>query len=233
MFIPIHDGNPLTFVRFQYVTVALIIVNTLVFAIFQSPLFGAAPEPAALSYGLIPVVLNGAGALSPEFARIPSEVTLVTYSFLHGSWMHLIGNMAFLWVFGDNVEDAVGHLRYLVFYILCGIAAGAAQAFMLPGSDQPLVGASGAVSGIIAAYLMLHPRVRVWVLFLGRIPLRISAAWALGLWAGLQVFNAFTSADDQIAWWAHIGGLAAGALLIVFMRRRDVPLFDKGLTSSV
>lgn len=97
---------------------------------------------------------------------------------------------------------------------------------------MPLVGASGAVAGIIAAYLMLHPRVRVWVLFLGRIPVRISAAWALGLWIGLQIFNALTSDDNQIAWWAHLGGLAAGAVLIVLMRRHDVPLFDRGMARN-
>ena len=111
---------------------------------------------------------------------MPEGYTLLTYMFLHGDIFHLSSNMLFLWVFGDNVEDAMGHIKFLVFYLICGVAGGLAHAFMLPASKLPLIGASGAVAGVIAAYLILHPRVLVWVLAFRFIPLRISAAWVLG-----------------------------------------------------
>src|SRR5690606_27943353 len=134
------------------------------------------------------------------------------------------GNMLFLWVFGDNVEDAMGHGRFILFFLLCGTAAGLAHAFAVPGSDRPLVGASGAVSGVVAAYLILHPRVRLWGLFFARIPLRLRAYWAIGFWLAFQLFQALTATDDSVGWYAHIGGFAAGAVLVVMLRRRDQPL---------
>jgi membrane associated rhomboid family serine protease len=158
---------------------------------------------------------------------VPERLTLISYMFFHGDILHLAGNMLFLWVFGDNVEDAMGHVRFLVFYLACGVIAGLTHAWMVPDSDSPLIGASGAVAGVIAAYLMLHPRVRVWVLALKAIPLRISAAFALGLWILIQVVMVLLPQVGPVAWWAHIGGLVAGAVLVVFMRRSGVPLFDK------
>jgi membrane associated rhomboid family serine protease len=149
--------------------------------------------------------------------------------FFHADVFHLVGNMLFLWVFGDNVEDAMGHLRFLVFYLACGVFAALFHAWMLPDSDLPLIGASGAVAGVIAAYLMLHPRVGVWVLAFKVIPLRITAGLALGIWIALQVVMVAMPDMGPVAWWAHIGGLIAGAVLILFMRRPGVPLFDKGL----
>jgi membrane associated rhomboid family serine protease len=140
--------------------------------------------------------------------------------------MHLIGNMLFLWVFGDNVEDALGHGRFLVFYLICGVAAALSHAAMLPESSDALIGASGAVSGVIAAYLMLHPRVGVWVLAFKFLPLKITAALALGIWIALQVVMVMLPQVGPTAWWAHIGGLITGAILILVMRRRGVPLFS-------
>jgi membrane associated rhomboid family serine protease len=156
-----------------------------------------------------------------------------TAMFVHANWMHVLGNMLFLWVFGDNVEDALGHLKYLVFYLACGVFGGLLHAWIDPTSEVPLIGASGAVAGVIAAYLVLHPRVRVWVLALKVIPLRISAAFALGLWILMQVAMVLLPQVGPVAWWAHIGGLMAGAVLVVFLRRRGVPLFDRGLRSPV
>ena len=156
-------------------------------------------------------------------------MSLITYAFLHGNFMHLIGNMLFLWVFGDNVEDAMGHGRYLAFYIICAIVSGLAYALLDLNSDMPLIGASGAVSGVVAAYLMLHPKVKVWVLALGRIPLRLSAQWLLGAWVLYQIYNAVAYPESQVAWIAHVGGLVAGAILVLFFRRKGVPLFDKNL----
>src|SRR5262249_54518115 len=132
-------------------------------------------------------------------------------------------------VFGDNVEDALGHLNFLVFYLACGVIAGLTHSLMMPSSGLPLIGASGAVAGVIAAYLILHPRVRVWVLAFRFIPLRISAALVLGAWIATQVVMVMLPDTGPVAWWAHIGGLVAGAVLVLFMRRPGVALFDRGL----
>jgi membrane associated rhomboid family serine protease len=148
--------------------------------------------------------------------------------FLHVGWMHLIGNMAFLWVFGDNVEDSMGHWRFVLFYLACGMIASLTHALAQSDSISPLIGASGGVSGIIGAYLMLHPRVKVMVLVLMRIPIRLPAYWIICFWIGLQVFSIVTGVEGDTAWWAHIGGLIAGAIMIPFFKRDSVPLFDRG-----
>ncbi|WP_186394313.1 rhomboid family intramembrane serine protease [Stappia sp. TSB10GB4] len=232
MFIPLYDHKPLVHVRRQFVTWGLILANVAIFLLVQQ---GGLSEPAmqasSLSYGLIPAVLFDLRDLAPDLVVFPEPAALVTYAFLHGSWMHLGGNMLFLWVFGDNVEDAMGHFRFLVFYLLCAAAAGLGHALIEPGSIVPLIGASGAVAGIIGAYLVLHPKVRVWVLAFGRLPLRLPAAWVLGAWIAFQVVMVLGPAEDgdTVAWWAHVAGAAAGALLVVPMRRRGVPLFDRGV----
>ncbi len=231
MFIPISDENPLRHLPFQYVTVGLIAVNVLVYVVFVSGLYVDGLQAGAMSYGIIPAVFYDYAALPPEYVTVPDGLTLITYQFWHAGWLHLLSNMLFLWVFGDNVEDAMGHVRFLVFYLLCGAAGGIAHSLTDPESTAPLIGASGSVAGIVAAYLMLHPRVRVWVLVLWRVPLRLSAMWVLGFWVGSQFVMAAVSPDDGVAWWAHIGGMAAGAILIVFMRRQGVPLFDRGLVA--
>ncbi|MEM6666403.1 MAG: rhomboid family intramembrane serine protease [Pseudomonadota bacterium] len=228
MFIPLSDDNPLRHVETHYVTLALIAANVLIFVFFQSGFVFPLMEASAFGFGLIPQELFG---LSPASGPLgfPETGTMFTYMFLHGGWMHLIGNMAFLWVFGDNVEDAMGHVRFFIFYLACGVLAGLAHAVFFAGSGDPLVGASGAVAGVIAAYLILHPRVKVWVLALGRIPLRLPAFVVLGLWVAIQIFNVVAPSDAPVAWWAHIGGLIAGAVLVVFMRRPGVLLFDRNL----
>jgi membrane associated rhomboid family serine protease len=232
MFVPLHDDNALKAIRFQYVTIGLIVANVVVFAFEMLGL----PEAAIASFAIVPAELvSTAGMIMPadmpfQSVAVPERLTLLSYMFFHGDIFHLAGNMLFLWVFGDNVEDAMGHLKFLVFYLLCGIIAGLAHTFMLPGSPNPLIGASGAVAGVIAAYLMLHPRVRVWVLAFQFIPLRLSAAVVLGVWVVTQFVMVLLPEIGPVAWWAHIGGLVAGAVLIVVMKRRDVPLFDKGLS---
>ena len=234
VFIPLSDENPLRSIRFQWVTVGLIALNVAIF-IWQA---GWGGQSAAASFALVPaelfqVRLIGGAAHGPyDTLAVPEGYTLLTYMFLHGDIFHLVSNMLFLWVFGDNVEDAMGHVKYLVFYIACGVAGALAHAFMLPTSALPLIGASGAVAGVIAAYLILHPRVLVWVLVFRIIPLKISAAWVLGAWVATQLLMVVFNQPNQVAWWAHIGGLAAGAVLIVFMRRPGLPLFDRGSTPS-
>lgn len=231
MFVPLHDTNPLKRIRFQYVTVALILINFAIFVIFQTGWVIPLDDENTVAFAVIPAKLMAGGpsdgTMFASGAFMPERFTLLTYMFLHGSWIHLIGNMLFLWVFGDNIEDAMGHIRFLMFYLMCGIFAAVLHAWMMPNSDMPLIGASGAVAGIIAAYLILHPKVKVWVLALWRIPIRITAAWALGIWIVVQVGSIFFEGEEAIAWWAHIGGLLAGAVLIIFMRRRGVILFDK------
>lgn len=227
MFIPLHDDNPLEHLPRPYVNYALIGVTVVCF--FLTGGFDAtAINVAAVGFGFIPSVSNGLEAVSPQY--VPGPATYVTYAFLHGDWLHLLGNMAFLWVFGDNIEDALGHVRYFVFYLVCAVAAAFAHALFNPASTAPLIGASGAVAGVVGAYLVLHPRVKLWILLLGRIPLRLSAVWVLGGWIVFQAFNILTAAEgDEIAWWAHIGGLIAGAGLIVIFRRPGVTLFDTNL----
>lgn len=229
MFIPVYDHNRLVHVPLPFVNLGIIAVTVLIFLFYQGAGSQQALGASSYSFGLIPVVLFDLRDLAPQLQVLPDWMSVVTYAFLHGGFMHLIGNMLFLWVFGDNVEDALGHVRYLAFYLICAAAGGLAYAVMDVNSDVPLIGASGAVSGVVAAYLMLHPRVKVWVLVLGRIPLRLSAVWVLGAWVLYQVFNALTAADSQVAWIAHVGGLVAGALLVLVMRRPGVALFDSNL----
>ena len=190
LFIPLSDDNPLRFVRYQWVTIGIIAVNV---SRLRSSVFWARigcrqqPRPHSRRAASVRIVQD-----LPTDPSTPSRsrrrLTLITYMFLHTDVLHLTSNMMFLWVFGDNVEDAMGHVKYLAFYVLCGIAAGLAQALMQPTSRLPLMGASGAVAGTIAAYLILHPRVLVWVLAFRVIPLRLTAAWILGLWVATQLF---------------------------------------------
>lgn len=229
MFLPLHDQNSLEHVARPYVNLTLIAVNVLVFLVLQNAGEFKAINASSVSHGLIPVVLFDIRDLAPQFQVLPDWMSLVTYAFLHGNFMHLIGNMLFLWVFGDNVEDAMGHLRYLVFYLICAVASGLAYALLDLNSDTPLIGASGAVSGVVAAYLMLHPRVKVWVLVFARIPLRLTAQWLLGAWVLFQIGNLVFAEESQVAWIAHVGGLVSGAVLVVFMRRKGVQLFDRDL----
>lgn len=235
MFVPIQDDNPLRHIRFQYVTLGLILANLAVFLVEKLSL----DEAMIASFAVVPAdllhkALAGLGHRVHEFPVLPERLTLVSYMFFHLDIVHLLGNMVFLWVFGDNVEDAMGHWRFLLFYLACGVLGGLLHAIMQPSSPVPLIGASGAVAGVIAAYLILHPRVRMWVLAFNVLPLRISAMLALGAWIAMQVVMLVVTATrpEPIAWWAHIGGLIAGALLVVVLRRPGVPLFDKGMKAA-
>jgi membrane associated rhomboid family serine protease len=222
MFVPLHDNTPLKVIRFQYVTGALIIINVVAFLMTGAFTSEQTLWAVATGFGIVPVELLHVVDTGPFNNPVPEPLTLITYQFLHGGWMHLISNMAFLWVFADNVEDAFGHFGFLLFYLLCGIAAGLLHTLMQPDSGAPLIGASGAVSGVLAAYLLLYPKARVWILLFMRIPLPISAFWALSGWFALQLLSIFISSDDelQVAWWAHIGGFLAGLILTFVLRSR-------------
>jgi membrane associated rhomboid family serine protease len=230
-FIPVHDGKPLVHIARPWVAWALIAANILVYFFVQGGgIEGEVSQASMIEFGLIPGVFNDYFALPSEYYDVPDAFTLVTYSFLHGDLWHLAGNMVFLWVFGDNVEDAMGHARFLAFYVLCAVGAGYAYVLSDPTSDSPVLGASGAVAGVVAAYFLLHPFQKVWVLAFGRIPLRLSALWILGAWILFQVYGVvFAGPDDQVAWWTHVGGLISGAILVLVLRRRGVRLFDRGV----
>ncbi|KQZ80843.1 hypothetical protein ASD64_11130 [Mesorhizobium sp. Root157] len=226
MFIPLHDANSLHYIKLQYVTIGLIAAN--VIGYFLTALGGENFSNAAvLGLGFIPSVVHNTAELSPQFVVIPENFSYLTYAFLHADIFHLGGNMLFLWVFGDNVEDALGHVRYLIFYLLCAVGGAFFHGLVAPDSQAPLIGASGAIAGVVAAYLILHPRVKVWILAFGRIPLRIPAYIVLALWIGLQFFMFAAGGEDQISWACHVGGIISGALLVVVLNRRNVPLLDR------
>ncbi|MBC8038059.1 MAG: rhomboid family intramembrane serine protease [Rhizobiales bacterium] len=221
MFVPLHDGTPLKVIRFQFVTVAIILATVAVYLTAGAFTTDQVLLTIATGYGVVPGELTG--QIGPHgFHPVPEPVTLLTYMFLHASWWHLLSNMLFLWVFADNVEDAFGYGAFAIFYLLCGLAAGASHVLMAPASPDPLIGASGAVSGVIGAYFLLYPRARVWVLLFVPLPIRIGAIWILGGWFLLQVFSYFVPGDGdiQVALAAHIGGFVAGLAITFLLRSR-------------
>jgi membrane associated rhomboid family serine protease len=203
---PIRDHNPSG--RTPYVTYALIVANVGVFLAYFPQLSDLQLAYFYFDWGLIPQrVMEGQGT-----------VTLISHMFLHGGWMHLLGNMLFLYIFGDNMEDQLGHFGFAGFYVLSGFAAAALQIVADPASGVPMVGASGAIAGVMGGYLLLYPKARIDVLFIIVIFFRIFPipAWiVLGVWFALQVFNGTVTPTDGggVAYWAHAGGFVAGVIL--------------------
>lgn len=228
MFLPLHDQNPLRVIPFQLVTFAVILLCVCVF-LYQQYLPDESEQALIVSFGMLPAILFENRVLAPELQLVPAELTLLSSIFLHSGWLHLLGNMAFLWVFGDNIEDSMGHWRFLLFYCACGVFASFSHALAEAGSIMPLIGASGGVSGILGAYLVLHPRVRIILLVFMKLPLLLPAYLMIGFWIGLQVYNIAFGGIDNTAWWAHIGGFVAGVVMIPFFKRASVPLFDRGV----
>jgi membrane associated rhomboid family serine protease len=170
-------------------------------------------------YALFEEALGNQNLLFQD-ALLDGRLRLLSYAFLHGDFWHLAGNMLFLWVFGDNVEDDLGHGGFLLFYLGAAMLSGLAHTLFTAPSMTPLVGASGAVSGVMAAYVVAHPKVRVWVLVLGRIPLPIPALWLIIAWGGLQLVSIFIFSDSAVSYAAHLGGLAAGFAIFPLVRRK-------------
>ena len=228
--IPLHDDNPSVIV--PVVSRALIGACVLAF-LWQISLGPREGQAMVYALGVIPAVLFEGARLPPEIALAPPLATVFTSMFLHGGWMHLIGNMLYLWIFGDNVEDSMGHGRFVVFYLLCGVAAVLAQSLPDTHSQIPMIGASGAISGVLGAYLLLYPHARVLVLiplgFFTRL-IRLPAGIVLGLWFALQLFNSLATppGGGGVAFGAHIGGFLAGLALIPLFKRREVPLMRPG-----
>ena len=228
--IPLHDDNPTTIL--PVLTITFIVACVLVF-LWQSTLDGEAGRVAVFSLGVIPAVLLDKVQLPAELAVIPASLTMFTSMFLHGGFMHLAGNMLYLWIFGNNVEDAMGHIRFIIFYLACGIAAVIGQTIQNPDSQIPMIGASGAISGVLGAYLLLYPHARVLVLiplgFFSQL-IRLKAVWVLGFWFLLQIVNSILSSSEGggVAWFAHIGGFIAGMALVPLFKYRHMPLFRAG-----
>jgi membrane associated rhomboid family serine protease len=227
MFLPIRDDNPHTVTPF--VTYAMLAACIAVF-LWQVSLGDEAGQRAVYAFGFTPAFFFGQG-IPAEIAAVPATMTIFTSMFMHGGWMHLGGNMLYLWIFGDNVEASLGHFRFLIFYLLCGVAAALAQGFAAPGSDIPMVGASGAISGVLGAYLMLHPRanIKVFVFLIIYITvINVPAFIVLGFWiVGQLISSAGVDAGQPgVAFIAHIGGFAAGAVLVFFFKKKNVPVFD-------
>lgn len=223
---PLHDDNPTRIV--PYVTFVLLAACIAVF--FWQLSLGQANNRAVFSLGVIPAVLFDMKSMPTGLDVLPAWMTIFTSMFLHGGWMHLIGNMLYLWIFGNNVEDAMGHRRFIIFYLICGIVAVMAHALVNPESETPMIGASGAISGVLGAYLLLYPRARVLVVipvFVFIYTTRIAAGWVLGFWFVLQIFNSFINAGQQggVAFGAHIGGFVAGMILIPFFKSKNFRLF--------
>jgi len=221
--IPIGDENPAH--RPPVATVTLIAVCVFVFSAQLSVLGGL--ERSVWRFGLVPAVLTGEARLQPSLAAAPVPLTLLTSMFLHGGVLHLAGNLLYLWVFGNNVEDRLGHLGFLVFYLAAGLVAAAFQIALEPGARLPMVGASGAVSGVLGAYLVLWPRARVTI-FVPMLPFflpRIRAGWLLGFWFAMQLVGVWAAPSEVsgVAFGAHVGGFLVGVAVGVLLGRRPPP----------
>lgn len=225
--VPIRDDNPTR--TTAYVTYGLIIINVLVFLYELSLAGGQADSPRLASFldtwAVIPKQLTASLQGVPGGSLHGEALTLITSQFLHGGWLHLGGNMLYLWVFGNNVEDQMGHFRFLIFYLLCGVLAGIAQYFFAPGSTVPSLGASGAIAGVLGAYVLRFPRARVLTIvpiFIIFFTVRLPAIVFLGIWFIQQAFYGVASLgapanvgmeNGGIAYWAHAGGFVVGAVL--------------------
>lgn len=223
--IPLRDDNPQ--LDTPIATYGIIALNILAWALLQG--FGSEPAlPSSICrLGLIPGELLGtAPAGAQTYCQIGDSdwSTVITSMFMHGGWFHIIGNMWFLWIFGDNVEDAMGHLRFMIFYLLCGLGAAGLQIAADPSSTIPMVGASGAIGGVMGAYVLLYPRVHVHLLLLLGLyatTIAVPAMFMLGYWLLLQLIGGFSSLGNQgggVAFWAHVGGFVAGAVLVFAFR---------------
>ncbi len=228
--LPLRDDNPHFLTPF--VTLLLIASNVAVWTFVQG--FGSEPQlvRSVCELGLIPAALLGGSASGSGICQgLPAGGvgTLLSSMFLHGGLGHIAGNMWFLWIFGNNVEDSMGHVRFSCFYVLCGLVAAFAQILVEPRATVPMVGASGAIGGVMGAYLVLYPRVRVHMLGFFGIPFTFSmpALWMLGYWFAIQLVSGYFSlqlgaAGQGVAFWAHIGGFAAGVLMIPLFRVREL-----------
>jgi membrane associated rhomboid family serine protease len=229
--LPLYDDNP---TQCTPVVTWLLIAACVAVFLWQ---FAQSQEAVAYGFGMIPAVLFGTAELPPDLAIVSPWATLFTSMFIHSGWLHIGGNMLFLWIFGNNLEDALGHVRYLLLYLLSGVAAALCQALADPGSTVPMLGASGAIAGVLGAYLLLYPYANVHVLVLIVIFVRIVAvpAWImLGLWFAAQLLSGLLSESGAggVAFWAHVGGFVTGLALLVLLRPRGLRLWRPPRTAQ-
>jgi membrane associated rhomboid family serine protease len=194
-------------------------------------------DAALVTLGFTPSTLEHPQAAPSLLLGVPAWVTIFTSMFLHGGFLHIAGNMLYLWIFGNNIEEAMGHVRFTLFYFICGIAAALTMAFIDISTSVPMVGASGAISGVLGSYMLLYPRARVHVIIpLGILfyPLWIRAVWVVGIWFAMQLLSATITDPTQpgTAFWAHVGGFAAGLAFTPVLKSRGVryfgPYFQRG-----
>ena len=221
MVVPIYDDNPFSPPVKPVVTWGLIAVNLAIL------LYEMGASQLALDRIIDSFSRSPAGFIGDIGARgwVPAFLTIITYQFFHADLTHVVGNMIFLWVFGDDVERVLGRGRYLAFYLLCGVIGGLVFVANDPHSTIELIGASGAVAGVVVGYVMLRPCAKITVL-LGIIPLRISAYWVVGLFIISQLWNLGASSKSEVAYWCHFGGMLGGALLFPLLKPRGVRLFQ-------
>ncbi|HUZ74655.1 MAG TPA: rhomboid family intramembrane serine protease [Stellaceae bacterium] len=232
--LPLYDDTPR--IGVPIVTYGLIAACTAVF-LWQEGLGPRAADAVAYVYGMTPAVLFGHAELPARLRVVPPWATIFTSMFIHGGWIHLLGNMLYLWLFGKATETALGPVRFAVFYLVCGTIAALTQALVAPASTVPMIGASGAIAGVLGAYLILHPRgnvvVLIWIIIIVRL-ITVPAVILLGLWFLLQLMSALSApaGEPGVAVWAHVGGFIAGMVLVPFVRRRGVRLLQPRRTAS-
>jgi len=221
--IPLKDDNP-TY-RTPIVTYSIIAICVIIF-ILEITSSSYNNGQLFYSYGLIPAVFTGQATLPNEIAGLPTEITLISSMFMHGGFMHLIGNMLYMWIFADNIEDEIGPIRFLIFYLLAGMAAALTQVYLNTSSTIPMIGASGAIGGVLGAYIVNHPKAKVLVLipfgFFSQI-IKIPALYVLGFWFVLQFINSSLSSSTGggVAYGAHIGGFIFGVIAILFFNKKS------------
>ena len=227
--LPLYDDNPVG--RHAVVTWLIIALCVAVF-LWQQSLPPRLAEASVYGLGVVPAVLFGYATQPESWRLVPGWATIFTSMFMHGSWLHLLGNTWFLWIFGHGVEGAMGHLRYLLFYLICGVAAALTQSLADPTSTLPMIGASGAIAGVLGAYFVLYPyanvRVLVFIFLFIRV-VNVPAVIVLGLWFLGQVLSGAASpmGEGGVAVWAHIGGFLAGVVLVALFRQSQRTLWQE------
>lgn len=225
---PLKDDNPTQ--NTSFVTIAIIFLCILIY-VYQLSLTDVNNNQFIYDYGMKPSFLFSGKGLKNN--TLTAVFTIFSSMFMHGGLLHLGGNMLFLWIYGNNIEDAMGSFKFIIFYLTCGIAAALLQALITPNSDIPMIGASGAVSGVLSAYFLLYPKARVStlvILFFFITVIRIPAGILIGIWFITQLLNAYQTNPNSpgVAWYAHIGGFIMGALLIPFFKKDNYKFFSTG-----
>jgi membrane associated rhomboid family serine protease len=234
LLLPLYDDAPL--VRTPVLTYGLIAACSVVF-LWQNGLSTHAADNVAFAYGFVPAVFFGHAHLPARLHALPPWITLFSSMFLHGGWLHLLGNMLYLWLFGKGVESALGPARFLLLYFACGAVAGLTQGLMNVSADVPMIGASGAIAGVLGAYLVIYPRGNVtvffWILIFVRL-IAVPAVIVLGAWFLMQLLSALgaEAGEGGVAFWAHVGGFIAGMALTFVFRPRHISLWQPARSQS-